>query len=553
VTRKKVIFILAALVLVAAVVAVIEIWPKKYAIAQTMPQAVVFWHDREAFLFLSLNTTGRAQNVLQQKLSRAKYGYLWAAFIGLEGYIDFAKQDVIAYHLASEGKLDRFPLADHSTLYGSWSLVDGQLELAPPAGSTQSVVGFRWDGAKFVAVSRALPTQAKPETSTKLSADDDEDEGTDYRFLGTAVRQQFKTAGWHYKFLTGYSPDAEATLPIKLAGNAFNLTVESTPFAKGDDASFDLVSYGTKTLRLSGDKLSSAPQVLWSRSGWQTVSKDEYEHLKRQTGHPRYQPRFTWLWLAAVVFLLLFRFGSWFHVLFAFGGVKRRVLKNMSTSYSFPPATPAQFPLLDLEALDRYTSELERMGFTRLLDCSPVSDSPTNPPSFCRLFAHTRHHCWATVNQMFPRGKKPMLLKCSLESSLQNGWTIAFSDRKPMATSSLIRRKKALGVSMPEATPAELLQALLKMREQVCLDLGISPMNDDTLDAYIQKVQRTAGELREAVQGKSFVRGLPEVYLRRFTLLKNKPEYVWLGDYPKEAERRKQGFGSQLTPADVGR
>ena len=46
---------------------------------------------------------------------------------------------------------------------------------------------------------------------------------------------------------------------------------------------------------------------------------------------------------------------------------------------------------------------------------------------------------------------------------------------------------------------------------------------------------------------KSFVRGLPEVYLRRFTLLKTKPEYVWLGDYPKEAERRKQGFSTFAT------
>ncbi len=62
-------------------------------------------------------------------------------------------------------------------------------------------------------------------------------------------------------------------------------------------------------------------------------------------------------------------------------------------------------------------------------------------------------------------------------------------------------------------------------------------------------IQRAAGEMREAVQQKSFVRGLPEVYFRRFSLLKTKPEYVWLGDYPKEAARWKQGFSSFATDA----
>ena len=69
-------------------------------------------------------------------------------------------------------------------------------------------------------------------------------------------------------------------------------------------------------------------------------------------------------------------------------------------------------------------------------------------------------------------------------------------------------------------------------------------MNDDTLQAYIDKVQRSVAEMREAVQEKNFVKGLPEVYLRKFSLMKTKPEYIWLGDYPKEAEQRKQGVNS---------
>ena len=135
-----------------------------------------------------------------------------------------------------------------------------------------------------------------------------------------------------------------------------------------------------------------------------------------------------------------------------------------------------------------------------------------------------------------------MELKCSILSILQDGWTIAFSDRKPLAAGSLVRRKRAIGAAMPEANARDLFQAFLKMRDQVGMDLGISPLTDDTLEAYIKQVQRSLGEIREAVQQKSFAVGVPQVYLRKMSMVKTKPEYVWLGDYPKEAEQRKQSF-----------
>ena len=95
---------------------------------------------------------------------------------------------------------------------------------------------------------------------------------------------------------------------------------------------------------------------------------------------------------------------------------------------------------------------------------------------------------------------------------------------------------------MPGSTTYELLQAFLQMRDQMCTDLGISYLKDDSLDGYIAKTQRAATDMREALKQKNFATGISEVYYRKFSLLKTKSEYVWLGDYPKEAERRKQGF-----------
>jgi hypothetical protein len=549
--RKKAISILIVLALFAGAVAAVVLAPKRNMVGQHLSQAAVFWNDNDAFLFVNVNTTGRSRSYFQEKLAQTRYGYL---NVLTGGFADFSRPSTVAFHLASSGQLERFALPDNTASFGSWGLADGELQMTPPPSTLRRFTGFRWDGQKFIPVPAA---PAKPEpiaqaqtgnsrlTPDDLAGDDDADDSDG--FLSKPARQAFHDAGWHYKVLTGFETAAgtEATLPITLGESTFDLTIQTFPPNPDLVAHLDFLSVGVRSLQLSGNKLASAPQVLWNQQGWRAVSKEEYQQLRAQYGRPtRALPVSTWVWLAVALVCFLWRFGGFFHTLWIFGTMKQRVLNNMATSYSFPPVTTAQFPLLDLAELDRYTRAFEAMGFTRLLDFSLVSDSKVNPPSFCRLFAHTRHHCFGEVSQIFPKGKAPMPVKCSINCCLQNGWTISFSDRKPQATSSLIRRRRAIGVCMPETNPSELLQAFLKMRDQVCLDLVIQPINDDTLEAYTAKVQRQVKEMREAVQDKNFVKGLPEAYLRKFSLLKTKPEYVWLGDYPKEAEQRKQGFNS---------
>jgi hypothetical protein len=543
--KQKVVSILVTLALLVAAGAAFALWPKHYTVGQRISETTVFWNDREGFLFLAETTTGRAQNVFQEKLAGTRYGYL-AVFLG--GYVDFTKAEVVAYHLVSSGQLDRFVLPEHTVVFGSWGLTEGRLQLTASPVATGN--GFRWDGEKFVSLPAPAAASVQARTAAapnaNLTEDDleNDDEGNDYGTLPKSERKPFKDAGWHYKFLSGYvGQGSAATLPINLAESTFNLTVESFPL-KNTLARFDLMAIGTKNVRLGGDKLAAGQQTLWNQSGWRDVSKHDYEAWQREYGSKVRIPLPSIAWVLLFALLVLWRFGSWIHVLFTFATMKSRVLKKMPTSYSFPPATPSQFPMLDLDALDRYTRELEGMGFTRLLDFSLVSDSATNPPSFCRLFAHVRHHCFGELSQIFPKGKAPLPLKCCIQSCLQNGWSVAFANRKPHAAGSLLRRKKAIGVFMPDVAIPELLPAFMKMRDQVCLDLGISPVNDDTLQAYIDTMQRAIGEMREAVQEKNFVKGVPEVYLRKFSLIKTKPEYVWLGDYPKEAEQRRQGFNS---------
>jgi hypothetical protein len=253
---------------------------------------------------------------------------------------------------------------------------------------------------------------------------------------------------------------------------------------------------GVKSLEISRNGPQSSTQALWNLRGMQTVSKRDFEERIQRSGQPVRAPYMVWIWVVVFILFTLLKLSGWGYLLLNLLGVKRRVLKNMPTSYSFPPTAPSQFPRLDTAELERYTREFESLGFVRLLDFSLVSHAAKQIPNFCRLFAHTGNHCFAEVSQPFPQGKAPMPVKCSIQSCLQNDWTLAFSDRKPQAASSLLRRKRALGVCMPGSTTYELLQAFLQMRDQMCTDLGISYLKDDSLDGYIAKTQRAATDMR---------------------------------------------------------
>jgi hypothetical protein len=540
VTRKKAIAILIIVVLVGGAIGAYSLLPKRYSLGERLAQTDVFWNDKEAFFFLNASTTGQSTDFVREKLGKTSYAYL-AFFLG--GGPRFLEQNLIAYRLLPSGNLERLSFPPESATYGNWTLRDGKLQLTPIATGYKDLNGFRWDGEKFVAVPPERKPQTQAEGDSRLSPDDADDEDGETGFLSPAARKTFKDAHWHFKQLTGYASNgSQATLPIELGKTAFELTITNFPRPTKGMTGFDLLSFGTKSIALSKTGQTQSNQVLWSQNGWQPISKSEFERRAMRSGHSASAPFAVWGWLVVFLLVTIWRFGTWGHLLLSFVGVKRRIVNNMPTSYTFPPATPAQFPLLDTAALERYTQEFESMGFVRLLDFSLVSNAPNPIPSFCRLFAHTRHHCFGEVSQLFPRGKSPMPLKCSIQSSLENGWSLGFSDRKPQAASAMIRRKKALGTSMPGASTSELLQAFLRMREQICQDLGISPLRDDSLEAYVAKTQLAATDMRDAVEQKNFATALSHFYYRKFSLLKTQEEYTWLGDYPKEAERRKQGF-----------
>jgi hypothetical protein len=537
-SRKLTIFVLVGVAFVLALFAAYRLLPKRYSVAERLSQTTIFWNDKEAFLFLSTSTTGRTDNFIVDRLGRARYG-LWALFIG--GGLQFMDSGIMAYHVLPARELKQLPLPPQTVDSGDWALQDGKLQLNPSEFEHDNRSGFRWDGEKFISLPARPNAQLNEDTT--LSPDDDDDEGSRPGFLSLAARKAFKAAGWHYKALSGYeTKSAEAVLPFQIGKDSLDLKITKFPTTGRDADQLALLAGGINRIEIAIAGQPSATQVVWANRGWREVPKQEFEERVRRSGRPAYAPYSMWIWLAVFLFLMIWKLTGWGFVLMNVFGLKKRILKNMATAYAFPPATPTQFPQLDTAELERFTREFETLGFTHLLDFSLVANTAKPIPSFGRVFANARNHCFAEISQVFPSRHAPRPLGCSIQSCLQDGWTLGFSNRKPMAASSLIRRKKAIGACMPDTPLHELLQRFLQMREQLCQDLGIAYLRDDTLEAYFAKVQRSAIDMREAVKQKTFATGIPEYYYRKVAQLKTKSEYIWLGDYPKEAERRKQGI-----------
>ena len=535
-TRQRAILILVALGTAIIVVTVYTLLPNTYKIAEHLGRTTIFWNDREAFLLLSVSTEGRATNIVQQKLGGTRYGP-WALVFGANAFR--LKQSINAYHLLSSGRVDDFELPDGAGVYGNWAIRGGELQFRP-SGNINSNLGdprltLRWNGKEFVIVAAGSAPSAENRAANRNQAGDD-----DYTEDTAESVPETKLAGWHQSTLAWNPSNATNELPLKIGRSTFTLVLRGSPFSKQNFLSFDALTMGVKELDLTSQE-PAQPRVLWRQNGWKAVSKVEFQRLPT-LNQQMHRTTSSLIWLVVLLGLLLSRWGHWVLTLIRFAAMKSGTLKQMPSAFSLPPASPAQFPFLDSRKLDQYTSDFESMGFIRLMDFSIIGDGSQYTPNFCRLFGHSGHHCFGEIYQFFPVRRGPQLMKCSIQCCLQDGWEIDFSNSKPKAEHSLFQPRKTIRVNMPQLTTSQLLQEFLKLRQQVCLDLGISLERDDTLEAYIRKAQRAAVNMRETIKSKNFAVGLSQVYFRKFSFLKTRQEYMSLGDYPKEAERRKQGY-----------
>lgn len=540
--KARLIVLVVVFVGVAAALATFVVLPRRYQAREQLSGIAVFWHEDEAFLFVDHHGMARSTNAVLERLPQSGW---WAALVTMGADWRGFSQTTSAYRLAGDG-LERYELRD-TVMAPAWDLDEGRL-VARGRAPTDGARGFRWTGKEFARlVAGETAPMARPVVRTLQADDQEQDEGQLGGFgpLRQEARERLKNGGWHFKRLSGYEAiQGPVALPIALRSGNCTLSLRSR---KRDEMAFPFAV----TVELAGDRLSPRAQVLYDDGGWNDISRAEFE--ARAAGSPRPSSLPTSLLVLLLLWLgfLVLKVGGVLGGVLPFLGLKRRLGNSVATTMSFPPAIPEQFPSLDRPRLETYSRDLEGLGFEKLLDTAPVGDTPTQPPTFCRIYAHRRHGCFGVIMQSFPAIGGPIELRCLLNGHLEDGWSVGVANGQPLAASAFVRRPRAIGASLPAAPPAELLARFLRFRDQVCGDLGLRPIADTSLETYIRRTLEGLVEIREAMAKKSLAVGLGQYYSRKLGLGRQKSQLVWLGDYPRIAEERKAaglgpGFGGAV-------
>ena len=529
-TRARLIVLVVLFVAVASAIAAVTLLPRRYWAADLPSGIAVFWRGDEAFVFVDHHAMARSTNAVFERLPQSGW---WSALAAAYGDWRAFGHSTSAYRLGG-GAIERYELPN-TVMAPAWDLADGRL-LARSRLPSDKAQGYAWTGTGFarlpagaVAPSPRVSAAASPspDTGARTLEADDEEEDADAGFRGplsAEARQRLQKAGWHYKHLSGYEGIRQpAALPIPLPSGSITLSLRSRKLV---DSFFPYAS----TVELSGDRFSPRTQVLFESGGWKEISRSEFETRSAASARPSGRSSFP---ISALVLLLVWlgllilKVGGVAGGFLSFVGLKGRLVKGVATTMSFPPAIPEQFPGLDRARLDAFSRDLEDLGFERLLDTAPIADSPTHPPSFCRIYADRRHACFGILLQVFPRSGGPIELRCMLNGYLDEGWSVGVSNGQPLAASAL---------------------RFLAFRDRVCTDLGLRPMADTSLATYIQRTLESLGEISAAMKKKNMAVGLGQFYSRKLGLASKESQRVWLGDYPTLAEKRREagvgpGFG----------
>jgi hypothetical protein len=527
-TKARLIVLVVLFAVVVAAFTTYALLPRRYQIREQLTGIDVFWHEDEAFVFVDHHAMGRSTNAVLERLPQSGW---WGSMATISADWRGFGQTTSAYRLGGSA-LDRYELPN-TVMAPSWDLEEGRLVARAriPAAEGQ---GFRWTGSGFVRLPARETAPMASAGARTLQADDqdeDEDQARGFGPVPAEARERLKNAGWHFKHLSGYEGvRGPVALPIALRAGTCSLSLRSEKRAEG------MFPFMT-AVELAGERLSPHAQVLFQDAGWKEIPRGDFEARSAGTVGSSSFPTSMLLLLVVWLGFLVLKVGGVASFL-PFVGLRRRLVKSVATTMSFPPAIPEQFPRLDRPKLEAFSRDLEGLGFEKLLDTAPVADSPTYPPSFCRIYAHRRQACFGVIMQSFPAIGGPIDLRCMLNGYLDDGWSVGAGNGKPLAASAFVRLPRAIGVSLPGAPPAELLARVLQFRDRVCADLGLRPITDTSLESYIRRTLENLAEIREAMKKRSMAVGLGQYYSRMLGL-QRKAQLVWLGDYPKIAEERK--------------
>jgi len=533
VSKLRVAFLVAlALLALLAVAFELGLLPQRYDARDQLAGISVFWNEDEAFVFVAETADGHRHNWLTDHAPG-----LWRAVLmsfGLEEWRLFG-QSTKAYHLAG-GRLEAYTL-DQTPMFPAWDLEDGKLAARPRfGGPDEPAQGFRWTGSGFERVSVvAAPGATGPQARPRELKAEDEDDPQDERELGPlsgAAKEKLKSAGWHFKTLSGYEGIQDpAELPIDLRDDGYRLSLQAARVEPQSDLGLPM----KVSVSLSGKRLQPPSQALFAGGDWREVGREEFDRLSARSPYARAAPRSggpltevaghlvpigcavlaVWLmWkgptrglkIALAVFVV-----AWIAPMVATGGWGRALpllvippvmgivsmmastrLVRYRVKRTLVAVGEDSCPSYALPRVRELTAALEAMGFRFHADRqSTWQMMAKDRRTFIRYFGHASRHVWAEV-QATDEPKSVGRMLCSVKG----GTTILTGDLQ--ANQELLRDPQTLFQRVPRATScADMLMAHETFAMKTA---GTARTIDDPVAADVEAYERWVQALLRSKQ-----------------------------------------------------
>lgn len=189
----------------------------------------------------------------------------------------------------------------------------------------------------------------------------------------------------------------------------------------------------------------------------------------------------------------------------------------------FSLTSPPDFLGLKVDLLDKYTTELESIGFKQLVDYGIFS---LTPHLFIRILVNSEQHCFAIVFQTTSGA-----MHCMMRSFLTDGWSLANlayrADTYRSCTAQIwSRHHRQLWMSQPDLKLARILETHLQRRQQLERDLQIEIIQNPTVDTYLDFERMSMSRYHQNLKRKWIVVGMIQAVWLFFH-----PKTEWMGEY----------------------
>ena len=216
--------------------------------------------------------------------------------------------------------------------------------------------------------------------------------------------------------------------------------------------------------------------------------------------------------------------------------IKHKVVASSPVDLTMVQANLSEFPGLDALEFERYTAELESLGFVMQVDFKTQTAKCGFPAGVARLMLNSEQRCFAEINQINNKGEL-MPVRCALMSySLRqvNGrsairWMVSTTNRAPMSAGWATRHPWSYGDSLPDAGPAQLFEHHRARRAGVTGQTGMGVSDDISVQTFFTLLQQSIIDRRQLIKKKNILLMLFQIDLFEF-----RPKFSWAGTPTKD-------------------